>query len=66
MLIAVFAGFLLSVLVPVVHKLVPRISGMIFALLPAVLFFWFLSFLPRLVPLDGIIFSYNWIPAAWN
>jgi multicomponent Na+:H+ antiporter subunit A len=63
MLIAVFAGFLLSVLVPVVHKLVPRISGMIFALLPAVLFFWFLSFLPRLVPLDGIIFSYNWIPA---
>lgn len=63
MLIAVFAGFLLSILVPVVHKLVPRISGIIFSLLPAVLFFWFLSFLPRLVPLEGIIFSYSWIPA---
>jgi multicomponent Na+:H+ antiporter subunit A len=63
MLTAVFAGFLLSILVPLVHRLAPRISGLIFSLLPAALFLWFLSFLPLILTYEVVQVSYNWIPA---
>jgi multicomponent Na+:H+ antiporter subunit A len=63
MLIAVLAGFALSILVPLVHRLIPRISGLLFSLLPAVLFVYFLSLLPRVVAGEGLWVTYNWISA---
>lgn len=63
MLIAVLAGFLLSGLVPLIHRLLPRLSGVIFSLLPAALFAWFLLLLPGVVAGDGILETYRWIPA---
>ena len=62
MLIAVLAGFVLSILVPLVHRFLPRISGLLFSLLPAVLFVYFLSLLPRVVAGEGLWMTYNWIP----
>ncbi|MFO7923102.1 MAG: putative monovalent cation/H+ antiporter subunit A [Bacteroidales bacterium] len=63
MLIAVLAGFALSVFVPLIHRLLPRISGLIFSLLPAVIFLWFLYLLPSVVAGEGLWLTYNWIPA---
>ena len=62
MLIAVFAGFLLSILVPAVHRFLPRLSGPLFALLPATVFLYFIMLLPRVVAGEGLWLTYNWIP----
>jgi multicomponent Na+:H+ antiporter subunit A len=63
MWIAVFAGFLLSIIIPLVHKLMPRISGIIFSLLPGSLFIYFLTLLPAVLAGEEIVVSYEWIPA---
>jgi multicomponent Na+:H+ antiporter subunit A len=63
MWIAVFAGFLLSIIIPLVHKLLPRFSGIVFSLLPGSLFIYFLTLMPAVLGGDGLIVSYDWIPA---
>ena len=63
MLVAVLAGFLLSILIPFVHRFLPRISGFIFSILPATIFVYFISLLPAVVSGDGIVASYSWIPS---
>lgn len=63
MLVAVLAGFLLSILIPFVHRFLPRISGVIFSILPATIFVYFVSLLPAVVSGDGMVVSYSWIPS---
>lgn len=62
MLIAVFAGFLFSILVPFVHRFFPRVSGIIYSLLPASVFIYFLTLLPGIVAGEGLWMTYDWIP----
>jgi multicomponent Na+:H+ antiporter subunit A len=63
MWIAVFAGFLLSILIPFVHRLMPRISGIIFSLLPLSVFIYLLTLLPSVLADEYIIRSYQWLPS---
>lgn len=63
MLIAVLAGFALSILVPLVHRITPRFSGIIFSLLPATLFVYFISKLSIVIVGEGVDIVYNWIPS---
>jgi multicomponent Na+:H+ antiporter subunit A len=63
MLVAVLAGFFLSILIPFVHKLSPRFSGVIFSILPASIFIYFISLLPVVVSGEGVWVSYSWIPS---
>ena len=63
MLVAVLMGFLLSILIPFVHRLAPRFSGVIFSILPASIFIYFISLLPVVVSGDGVWVSYSWIPS---
>ena len=63
MLVAVLMGFLLSILIPFVHRLAPRFSGVIFSILPASIFIYFISLLPVVVSGEGVWVSYSWIPS---
>lgn len=62
MLVAVLAGFALSFLIPLIHKITPRFSGVIFSILPASLFVFFVAQLSQVVNGEGILVKYNWIP----
>ena len=63
MVFAVVAGFILSTIIPLIHRIVPRISGLIFSILPATLFIFFASKIPQVVAHNTITQSYNWIPS---
>jgi multicomponent Na+:H+ antiporter subunit A len=63
MLVAVLAGFLLSAFVPLVHRYLPRYSGIIFSILPAAIFVYFFMHKFSVVNGDGFFVVYNWIPS---
>lgn len=63
MILAVLAGFVLSIFIPLVHRITPRLSGIILSALPASLFVYFISQLPAVLLGDGANVVYNWIPA---
>jgi multicomponent Na+:H+ antiporter subunit A len=60
MLFAVLSGFILAILAPLIHRFFPRISGWIFAALPAALCAYLMT-----VAASGdgtIVQAYSWIP----
>lgn len=61
MLLAVLSGFLLAIVVPVLHRIAGRFIGWLLALLPASLVVYFASFLSRVQ--DGpVLLEYQWMP----
>ncbi len=62
MLVAVLAGFVLSFFVPAIHRLLPRFSGIVFSLLPASIFAYFIMLLPQVVEGDGLYVLHSWVP----
>lgn len=63
MLFAVLSCFALALLIPVLHGLAGRWIGWLVALLPAVLFAYFLSHLPVVQTGDALTSSIPWVPA---
>lgn len=59
---AIFSGFLLAALAPVLFRPTFRLAGWIFALLPIGLFIYFAGFLDALPP-DGVSVHYPWAPS---
>lgn len=62
MLIAVFSGFALALIAPLLHRLLHRFTGWVIALLPLTLFFYFASQLPAIAHGDLITAKYSWVP----
>ncbi len=62
LLIAVLSGFFLALAAPWVHRLAPRRSGWILALLPFALTVYFLSFLGSLAQGETFRAQFQWIP----
>jgi multicomponent Na+:H+ antiporter subunit A len=62
MLITVFAGFLISIFIPLIHKVIPRLSGIVFSLLPAGIFIYLLYHLPGVISGEEMLVHYSWIP----
>ncbi len=63
MLLAVLAGFLATPAAPWAHRLAPRYSAWLLALVPAALTAYFLTLLPRAAEGDPLTVSYPWVPA---
>ena len=64
MLFAVLSGFIVAALAPLAHRLQPRLSGWILALLPAALFVWFASYIPAVgYHHEVVLHSWTWIPS---
>lgn len=64
-LISVLSGFIISALVPLIHKFAKEKIGWIIAVLPIGSFIYFFSYLPKICGEDCLTFtySYNWIPS---
>ncbi|MBM7456217.1 multicomponent Na+:H+ antiporter subunit A [Oceanisphaera litoralis] len=63
MLIAVIAGFILAMLVPRLTPLMGTKIGWYLALLPAVLFGYFLTFWPQVTDGQVLLLTHEWIPS---
>lgn len=63
MLIAVLSGFILAFFAPLVHKIIPRYSGILLSLLPFSIFLYFVSFVGQVEKGSQIQFLYEWIPS---
>ena len=63
MLVAVVAGFILALLVPRLSSLMGDKIGWYLSLLPAILFVYFLSFLPAVTAGETVLYNYRWIPS---
>ncbi|MCP1676668.1 multicomponent Na+:H+ antiporter subunit A [Natronocella acetinitrilica] len=62
MLIAVLSGFLLAAVAPWLTRSLKDKAGWILALLPALLFVYFLSWIPAVMHGDAVVVYYPWIP----
>ena len=63
MLVAILSGFILAFFVPQLSRLVGDKIGWCLALLPAVLFGYFLTFWPAVTNGDTLYYQYAWIPS---
>lgn len=63
MLISVCSGFLASLVAPWVHRLLPRWSGWLLALVPAAMFFFFVADIGSLTGAEKVSVSYPWVPS---
>ena len=62
MLITVFAGFLISIFIPLIHRVIPRLSGIVYSLLPGGIFIYLLYLLPSVISEEEMLVHYTWIP----
>ena len=63
MLLAVLSGFIIAFFAPLIHRFIPRYSGILLSLLPFSLFVYFASFIGRVGPEAGFAVQYDWIPS---
>lgn len=63
MLLAVLSGYIAALLAPVFHKLTPRYSGLVLALIPFAIFIYLLSFLEQVTAGGSLSFTYAWVPS---
>lgn len=63
MLIAILLGFLFSLLLVFTGKLFQGKAGIVSALIPLVLFGYFLQFVPEIAGGGTIVHSYSWVPS---
>ncbi len=63
MLIAVISGFFISLLIPLINRFSPRFAGIVYSILPAILFVFFVRLLPEVVAGEGITQRTSWIPS---
>lgn len=63
MLIAVLSGFLLALCIPFAGKYLKGKPAFLFSVLPVVLFFYFLSFVPEIAGGTERRFFYEWVPS---
>ncbi len=62
MLIAVLSGFMLAAVAPWLTRSLGDKAGWVLALLPALLFAYFLSWMPAVMHGDAVVVHYPWIP----
>ncbi|MCK6265808.1 putative monovalent cation/H+ antiporter subunit A [Vibrio sp. ZSDE26] len=63
MLIAVLSGFVLAVFVPWLFRHFGEQTSKLLAILPAILFVYFATFIPAVTEQGPQLFSYDWVPA---
>ncbi|ART80429.1 putative monovalent cation/H+ antiporter subunit A [Oceanisphaera avium] len=63
MLVAILSGFILALLTPQLSRVLGAYLGWGLALLPAVLFAYFATFLPAISAGDTLYYQYAWIPS---
>src|SRR5690606_41867705 len=63
MLIAVLSGFIVALSLPLLGKYLKGKLSITFAALPALLFIYFLSFIPQIAAASPAVFSYSWVPS---
>jgi len=62
MLTGILSGFLLAPLAPALHRLFPRYSGWLLALLPAGLTLYFFSHWHTVTQGDTVMSRFAWVP----
>lgn len=63
MLFAVMSGFIVASLIPVLGKFIRTKWSVLLTALPACLFIYFLSFIPRVAGGEDLLITYQWIPS---